>query len=144
MRLDMTYIDEFGIPSITITATEVVAVPETMSFPVWRNDEWVSDEQFYEIISRMRHNSRKVNSELRELKLNSAVVTISSGKTFDADETSQNRMLRAIIVMGFADVTETKWVLSDNTHVIVHIDELKEALLLAGMNQIENWGLSNQ
>lgn len=70
----------------------------------------------------------------------SITVTTASGRTFDGDETSQNRMARAIVVLNTKPVGATvQWVLADNTVVDVERDELTEALTLAGLRQTELW-----
>ena len=66
-------------------------------------------------------------------------VTTSSGKTFDGDETSQTRMGRAVVALQAAGQAETLWVLADNTPATVTLDELAEALALAGAEQPRLW-----
>lgn len=66
-------------------------------------------------------------------------VTTASGKTFDGDETSQTRMARAVVALQAAGQAETLWVLADNTPATVSLDELAEALTLAGAEQTRLW-----
>ena len=66
-------------------------------------------------------------------------VTTASGKTFDGDETSQTRMARAVVALQAAGQAETVWVLADNTPTAVTLDELAEALALAGAEQTRLW-----
>ena len=66
-------------------------------------------------------------------------VTTTSGKVFDGDETSQTRMARAVVALQAAGQTETLWVLADNTPTMVTLDELAEALALAGAEQTRLW-----
>jgi hypothetical protein len=64
------------------------------------------------------------------------------GLVFDGDETSQDRMTRAITMFtssGLPADTTTSWVLADNTVAQVTIDRLTQALLLAGQKQTELW-----
>ena len=64
------------------------------------------------------------------------------GLVFDGDETSQDRMTRAITMFtssGLPADTTTSWVLADNTVAQVTIDQLTQALLLAGQKQTELW-----
>lgn len=64
------------------------------------------------------------------------------GLVFDGDETSQDRMTRAITMFtssGLPADTTTLWVLADNTVAQVTIDQLTQALLLAGQKQTELW-----
>lgn len=70
--------------------------------------------------------------QVREIK-----VTTQSGKEFDGDEDSQNRMSRAISAMNDGD--NTQWVLADNSVVQVSKVELKEALRLAGAAMTTIW-----
>lgn len=66
-------------------------------------------------------------------------VTTTSGKTFDGDETSQTRMARAVVALQAAGQTQTLWVLADNVPTTVSLDELSEALALAGAEQTRLW-----
>lgn len=68
-------------------------------------------------------------------------VSTVSGRVFDGDETSQNRMVRAIKALEATGTPTTLWVLADNTSVQVSADELTEALVLAGQAQSEAWVL---
>lgn len=75
--------------------------------------------------------------KLRAADVENIKVTISSGKTFDGDEPSQDRMTRAITEM---NDTDTKpWVLSSNIPVEVTRAELREALRMAGKAQTLLW-----
>lgn len=74
--------------------------------------------------------SRAVAKQDRAAHL--ATVTVQVGdKTFDADETSLNRITRKIIEMTARDATETTWTLADNKRVVVTLDEMKKALVAA-------------
>ncbi len=75
----------------------------------------------------------------RDLTVSRIVVTVASGKQFDGDETSQNRMARAILALEATGTATTDWKLADNTTVAVSIAELKEALALAGAAQTAVW-----
>jgi len=66
-------------------------------------------------------------------------VTTASGKVFDGDETSQDRMARAISIASISGQIQTQWKLADNTIVMVTLDELKEALTLAGQEMSRIW-----
>jgi uncharacterized protein YqfB (UPF0267 family) len=67
------------------------------------------------------------------------VVTTTSGKIFDGDEKSQDRMARAINIATITGLTETQWKLANNEIVMVTLDELKEALALAGQEMSRIW-----
>lgn len=74
---------------------------------------------------------------LRQAEVDALVVTTASGKAFDGDEQSQDRMSRAINALNPAE--ETTWVLSDNTPTLVSREELQEALRLSGAAQTAIW-----
>lgn len=57
-------------------------------------------------------------------------VTTSTGKTFDGDEDSQNRMARAVTASSAGE--STLWKMANNLPDTVTHEELKEALRLAG------------
>ena len=73
----------------------------------------------------------------RAQAMQSLTVTTQAGNVFNADETSQTRMSRAITIMD--DVETTVWVLADNTPIQATKAELKEALRLAGEAQAALW-----
>lgn len=67
------------------------------------------------------------------------LVTTQAGRVFNGDETSQNRMSRAITALRAAGQTSTLWVLANNEAINVSVDELAEALILAGQAQTAIW-----
>jgi LmbE family N-acetylglucosaminyl deacetylase len=75
----------------------------------------------------------------RSYKVRAIKVTTSSGNTFDGDEVSQDRMVRAIQTAEITGLKETTWKLADNSKVIVTLDELKEALALSAQKMSEIW-----
>lgn len=101
-------------------------------------------------------NTEKRNKELREqakaarqAAVDAIKVTTSSGKVFDGDEQSQNRMTRAVIglqaaaqVLGSNAPSTISWTLADNTVAEVTAAELGEALVLAGQEQSRLWTLN--
>lgn len=93
-----------------------------------------------------RDPAEKAAEQLREyLKqerakaVDSIIITTESGKSFDGDETSQQRMSRAIQTLQIANQTSTSWVLSNNEIAEVTIAEFAEALMLAGLEQSRIW-----
>ena len=69
-------------------------------------------------------------------------VTTAAGNTFDGDETSQERMTRAVVALGAAPAdTTVNWVLADNSVLDASQAELTEALMLAGAAQAAIWVL---
>lgn len=77
--------------------------------------------------------------EVRRQAVEAITVTTGSGKTFNGDETSQNRMTRAILTAGILSMTETTWVLANNVPTTVTLAELQEALALAMQAQGAVW-----
>ena len=82
---------------------------------------------------------REYKKTLRAETVGKLLVTTESGKVFDADETSQTRMARAIQVAEISGLTETLWGMGDNTRQTVTIAELKEALALGLQAQAAVW-----
>lgn len=77
----------------------------------------------------------------RQTQVDAIEVTTSTGKTFDGDEMSQTRMARAIVAMQATNTPTVTWVLADNTATQATIQELTEALALAGAAQAAIWVL---
>jgi len=75
----------------------------------------------------------------RQSLVDAIIITTASGKKFNGDEQSQNRMARGILGLQAAGVSEITWVLADNTPVSVTIAELGEALALSGAAQAAVW-----
>lgn len=75
----------------------------------------------------------------REEQVRNIVVTTQSGKAFDGDEKSQDRMSRVITGMQAGGVTSMQWKLHDNRVVDVTVEELGEALALAGKEMSRIW-----
>lgn len=87
-----------------------------------------------EYVTNLRIQEAK---DLRQAEVDAIVVTTTSGKMFDGDEQSQDRMSRAINALNPEETTS--WVLSDNTPTLVTREELQEALRLAGAAQTTIW-----
>jgi len=66
------------------------------------------------------------------------IVVEVDGMTFDGDEESQNRMVRAVAAADLMSET-TEWTLADNTVVTVTVQQLKTACRLAGEEQTRIW-----
>ena len=84
-------------------------------------------------------NEEKLHTPSKEELVSLIKVTISTGKVFDGNEPSQDRMVRAISIASISGKTGVQWKLADNTIVIVTLDELKEALTLAGQEMSRIW-----
>lgn len=75
----------------------------------------------------------------RAAAVENIVVTTTTGKVFDGDETAQARMARAIISMQVTGAATIVWILADNTATQATLAELTEALCLAGQAQSDLW-----
>lgn len=67
---------------------------------------------------------------------------IVDGLVFDADEESQNRLSRGIVAalaLGLPADQTTEWTLADNTAAQVTVQQMAQALLLAGQAQTSVW-----
>lgn len=98
---------------------------------IWVNGEWVKDVAAADAAARQEYKSQ------RAVAVSSIKVTTSTGKTFDGDEASQERMARAVL---FGLEGETiLWTMADNIKKEVTKAELIEAGRLAGLAQSEIW-----
>lgn len=104
--------------------------------------------EYYEVVSLPEKTAEELANEAMlkaKTERSDAVSRITvevDGMTFDGDETSQDRMTRAITMFtssGLPEDTTTSWVLADNTVAQVTIGQLTQALLLAGKKQTELW-----
>ena len=84
--------------------------------------------------SRARRYRQK---ETRKLHVENINIRTSAGNAFNGDETSQQRMARAILVM--SDTDTLPWTLADNTVAAIRKVELIEALKLSVMQQTALW-----
>ena len=106
--------------------------------PDWYDiqEDWESTQRPYILYVR-KPDAEIVELELtkkkaqRQIAVDSLKVTISTGKEFDGDETSQGRMSRAILAGQIAGITECTWVLASNVPTVVTLAELSEALAKA-------------
>lgn len=82
--------------------------------------------------------SREKKKKQRGQSLKSLKVTTKAGNEYDADEESQNRMARTLLVIGDGSV---KWTMADNKSKQVNAADLQEALSLAVQNTSNSWEL---
>ena len=68
-------------------------------------------------------------------------VTTQAGYVFDGDEISQGRMTRAVAVLSAGLAPSVPWVLADNSVIDATVEDLMEALALAGKAQAAAWVL---
>lgn len=81
------------------------------------------------------------SKEVRAALVEKATVTVD-GMTFDADETSQNRLSRGItaaLALGLGPEETTEWTLADNSSAQVTVQQMARALLAAGQYQTSVW-----
>lgn len=128
------------------SAIQEVDLPEYWIGGAWGyNGHWfVIDQKAIDQLrseddARKATESRGAAKEDRAKRVDQIRVTTSSGKTFDGDEISQGRMARGILGLQAAGATSVTWVLADNTPTTVTVEELGEALALAGAAQAAVW-----
>lgn len=118
---------------------------EVATQPFWHQGVWeCGDQRFtdekldqYEAIpDAPTRNQLKAE---RAIAVAAITATVTSGKTFDGDEQSQDRMARAIVGMQAAGATTITWTLADNTSTSVTLADLTEALILSGQQQAALW-----
>jgi biopolymer transport protein ExbD len=93
------------------------------------------------VVKKPTTPSEKTREQLKEERA-AAVAAIKvtvNGKVFDGDETSQERMQRALKVAEITGLNTTTWILADNTVSEVTIAEISEALAKAALAQSELW-----
>lgn len=113
------------------TDTEIPDAPG--QFYNWNGTKWILNEADEAL------HLREAAKTARAKAVAAITVTVSTGKVFDGDESSQTRMSRAIVGMQAANVPTIQWTLADNSVVDVTLAEITEALILAGQRQAELW-----
>lgn len=124
-----------------VTAQQIREAFPNVSFPVDfeppEGYERDPDQSVPETPNRARMEAKMARAQA----IFGIVVTTSTGKRFDGDEDSQNRMTRAVLGLQLAKAPSIRWTLADNTEADVTLAELSEALVLAGMEQARLWSL---
>lgn len=121
----------------------------TESDPTWVDGQWLQLWQVQDLPTdtvaakqaAMAQQAREAAKAQRTAAVGRIKVTTASGRVFDGDEDSQNRMVRAIKALEATNTPSTLWVLADNTPVQVSAAELTEAMVLAGRAQSDAWVL---
>ena len=80
--------------------------------------------------------SKKLN---RFEAVDNSTVTTSNENVFDANELSQNRIMRQLKVFEITGENSVEWVLSNNSVLLVQKEELEEVLKLSFLNQSSIW-----
>lgn len=101
--------------------------------------KWLVVDLVGEELAQAEEHVREAAKAHRQKQVESIKVTTASGKTFDGDETSQNRMSRAIQALQITSTPSVNWILADNTVIAATVAELSEALALAGAEQARLW-----
>ena len=100
----------------------------------------VQDGETFEEVSEVDFGSLPINLvDKREVLIRTLVVESFMGNIFDADERSQERMARAILVMRQQGVPTTSWKLTNNEIVTVTIEELEDVLVKASVETSNIW-----
>lgn len=99
------------------------------------------DEEVAQNIADEAAQARARAKVRRDEAVQAIRVTTVAGNTFDGDETSQNRMARAVIALQATGTPTVPWTLADNTVIAASAAELTEALALAGAAQVALWAL---
>jgi hypothetical protein len=86
----------------------------------------INESDFNLILSVVPQLSEDEIKLKKLLALNSATVTVD-GLIFDANPTSQERMLAAITAAVTLGLTESRWKLADNSIVTVTLAQLRQA-----------------
>lgn len=93
-------------------------------------------------LDQIAEQARAAAKAARATSVAAITVTVTSGRVFDGDETSQTRMARAIIGMQAAAAPTINWTLANNVSTPVTVAELTEALILAGQAQAALWPIA--
>ncbi len=104
----------------------------------WLQQWAVRDATTDEMAQRALEARERFKAE-RAAAVRAITVTTAAGNTFDGDETSQDRMVRAIVALQATGTPSVVWVLADNSTVQATAAELVEALALAGAAQAALW-----
>lgn len=90
-------------------------------------------------LSERTEDAHHAWKERRAAAVAAIEVTTAAGNTFDGDETSQSRMVRAILGLQASSSDTVPWVLADNSVISATVAELQEALALATAEQVRLW-----
>lgn len=100
----------------------------------------VQDGETFEEVSEVSFTSLPIKlADKREVLIKALVVESFTGNIFDADERSQERMARAVLVMRQQGVPTTSWKLNNNEIVTVTVDELEDVLVKASVETSNIW-----
>lgn len=114
------------------------------------NSKWMSIDDTYEKLQMLDGSEKPTLEELESVSslveekkakilakaeatklLETLTVTTSKGNTFDANNQARLDMQNAITASDFVGVTQITWRMADDSEVLIELNELKEALVLA-------------
>ena len=101
------------------------------------NDEYVIVSEDVKTEEEIIESEFNRDKEIRTLEMTSLTVEVD-GYVLQADEESQNRMVRAILVLEKKETIQ--WVTADNELVMISREQLEQALRKAVEAQTEIWG----
>lgn len=123
-----------GVYSAATLEEALVSLVDGDTYEVVDAQYELPDVDMTQDIHYIRHTARA-----NKVAAVASIVVQVGDKSFDGDEISQGRMLRAISIASITGETSTEWKLADNTVVVATIDELKEALALSGKAMSDIW-----
>lgn len=107
--------------------------------PYTPEEEARADAALEQFLSEAPLRLRAEKKIARSERVSALKVTSSFGNIFDANEISQDRIIRAIVDLMFYPAVAIPWILADNTTAQVTAAELQEVLHLARVAQTEAW-----
>lgn len=89
--------------------------------------------EFFDFRTEAEKDHQLLEQQKAEIARQLSVLTVTSskGNIFDADSQARQDMADAILASSTLGVTETVWRMTDNSEVLITLDELKEAHALA-------------
>ena len=100
----------------------------------------VQEGETFEEVSEVSFTSLPIKlADKREVLIQALVVESFTGNIFDADERSQERITRAVLVMRQQEVLTTSWKLNNNEIVTVTVEELEDVLAKASAETSNIW-----
>ena len=136
--IDKTTNNVVGTGDLEVDDAQVYSISTTIPVEELLDYSYLNNEFILNMSIVNKRNAIQAKN-LKVEKVSQLKVTVTSGKVFDGDETSQDRMVRAINIASISGQIQTQWKLADNTIVMVTLDELKEALALAGQEMSRIW-----
>ena len=115
------------------TDSENVPLEETQE----NYQKWVAP--FVTLYERVRPDKELEQAKAERTEAVKAIKVKVDGMMFDGDEVAQSRMTRAITAAETAGLTQTTWVLADNTVATVTKEQLKQALSKAMLMMSDLW-----